>query len=538
MMASKGGQLAMASQEALQNSEDSCVESGSPHALGADETVGSALARRAPALSDSWLLVAGISSLSMALALVLAMLAAVQLGMTDGWNLRLSRKVPLRGSLHSGQRGHRVAPWTNHSADFNLSATGKPTLPEPNELLSKDNLPECERCYTLARWVITTDVHDEPDKYRGLALDSSFEDVQAYMASNGLDEGTCVAACRHVAPTTTSTGHPAFSAPSRATESSTVTTILEATSTATLARPSTSTATSSTTTAAPTSTTAAPSTTTLPPTTKEPPSLDGAALATAMFRVKQALEEDRQAAVVPFKVSLFCFAVMLPWGGEIKLLQAQHKVSANLFGCDAYSIYSSEVIEVAPGVNTTWARKDLHCDVGGEFGTALNTDIFLDIWRKVVAEGTYRNYDWSVKVDPDSVFFPARLREKLAPLAAEAQVNRGMYINNCKFGMHGPLEVVSRLAVDVWVAGIDRCMAHFTRLCSGPCLWGEDMFMDQCLIRVLKPKRVTRSDFLVEDHCDPPHGWRDCKDPSVVAFHPFKQVDLYQRCLWGALLQQ
>jgi hypothetical protein len=57
----------------------------------------------------------------------------------------------------------------------------------------------------------------------------------------------------------------------------------------------------------------------------------------------------------------------------------------------------------------------------------------------------------------------------------------GVYFNNCKFGLHGPIEVFSQKAVDVWQGGRQRCVHHFEKLCSGPCLWGEDMFIDQCL---------------------------------------------------------
>eukprot|EP00418_Pyrodinium_bahamense_P098546 CAMPEP_0179027194 /NCGR_PEP_ID=MMETSP0796-20121207/8913_1 /TAXON_ID=73915 /ORGANISM="Pyrodinium bahamense, Strain pbaha01" /LENGTH=707 /DNA_ID=CAMNT_0020723315 /DNA_START=1 /DNA_END=2127 /DNA_ORIENTATION=+ len=238
-----------------------------------------------------------------------------------------------------------------------------------------------------------------------------------------------------------------------------------------------------------------------------------------------------------YRVTLFCFAVMLPWGGEIFLLQQQFTVGANMFGCDQYSIYSSEVINVAPGVQTVIARNDLKCTTGGEFKTALNTDIFIDIWKKVVAEGKHLMTDWTVKVDPDTVFFPARLRQVLAPLQARAAgAIRGMYLNNCKFGMHGPMEVLSRTAVGMWFSGIDRCIGFFKGLCSGKCLWGEDMFMDQCFRRQLAIERINNYDVLREDHCNPPPGWNTCRNRSTVAFHPFKAVAPYEACLTAALL--
>lgn len=109
----------------------------------------------------------------------------------------------------------------------------------------------------------------------------------------------------------------------------------------------------------------------------------------------------------------------------------------------------------------------------------------------------------------------------------------GMYLNNCKLGLHGPLEVFSRQAVYAWIEGLDRCQRHFHRLCSGDCMWGEDMFIDQCLSKVVGVERVDDWGLLAEDHCDAPDGWRDCDSVNHwrVAYHPFKQKEDFQQCL-------
>jgi len=104
-------------------------------------------------------------------------------------------------------------------------------------------------------------------------------------------------------------------------------------------------------------------------------------------------------------------------------------------------------------------------------------------------------------------------------------------LNNCRHGLHGPIEVFSRNAVRSWARGSPRCVKHFTKLCSGPCLWGEDMFIDQCLWKVLGVKRQDEFKLLVEDHCDPPEGWADCKNGSMASFHPFKSLSGYKGCV-------
>jgi len=229
--------------------------------------------------------------------------------------------------------------------------------------------------------------------------------------------------------------------------------------------------------------------------------------------------------------TLFCFALMLPNSYEVGLLAMQHGLKASLFSCDAFKIYSNLSMQVVPGVMTGVVDSNLTCSKGGEFGTVLNTEIFMAVWRKVIEDGLYLDSSWTVKVDPDAVFFPARLRRVLT---VHAEAPQGVYLNNCWRGMHGPLEVFSRNAVKAWGAGAKRCVRYFTKKCNGTCQWGEDMFIDQCLWRVLKVRRDNVYDVLIEDHCDAPEGWRECKQKAISAFHPFKSRRDYADCLANA----
>jgi len=141
----------------------------------------------------------------------------------------------------------------------------------------------------------------------------------------------------------------------------------------------------------------------------------------------------------------------------------------------------------------------------------------MKLWKEVFRLRRFRRHDWTVKVDADSVFFPSRLRYALL---IHNEAPGGVYLNNCKLGMHGPLEVFSKNAVDAFQSGQQHCETHFNELCSGDCQWGEDMFVDQCLWKVLGVKRVSNSNLLVEDHCEPPVGWQACTDTEKVVFHP------------------
>ncbi|CAE8604897.1 unnamed protein product, partial [Polarella glacialis] len=165
----------------------------------------------------------------------------------------------------------------------------------------------------------------------------------------------------------------------------------------------------------------------------------------------------------------------VPFGYEPQLLAWQYRNGVSIFGCDGFAVYSNTTVQLAPNLVSRVVDSNLHCDYGGDSNSALNAWIFMAVWRQVIIDGDYLNFPWTVKVDPDAVFFPNRLR----PLLREHQGSG--YINNCKYGMHGPIEVLERRAVDALAEDYSkswdgkapkRCATeqHFGQ-------YGEDMFM-------------------------------------------------------------
>jgi len=205
--------------------------------------------------------------------------------------------------------------------------------------------------------------------------------------------------------------------------------------------------------------------------------------------------------------------------------------SSSIFGCEERAVYSSTSFEVAPGVMTLKVDSDLKAVMGGEFYTALNTWVFLKVWDRVIDDMVYAKYDWTVKVDPDAVFFPSRLRESLLSYG-EAEEPRGVYINNCKYGLHGPIEVFSANAVKAFARDRHLCVKHIDTGCDGgPCEWGEDLFLDECLHKILNVRRDDIMDLMIENACDPPGGEVDCKNGTAAVYHPFKTVEEWSACL-------
>merc|ERR1712217_53618 len=133
----------------------------------------------------------------------------------------------------------------------------------------------------------------------------------------------------------------------------------------------------------------------------------------------------------------------------------QYHEHTSLFACDAYSVYSNKSIELIPGHRTRIIDSDLVAPLGGIYHTALNTPVFMELWSRVLRDGIFDHYAWTVKVDPDTVFLPDRLR---GLLQNHSEAPGGMYVNNCKYGLHGPIEVFSRNAVRAWALSRYRCL--------------------------------------------------------------------------------
>lgn len=236
--------------------------------------------------------------------------------------------------------------------------------------------------------------------------------------------------------------------------------------------------------------------------------------------------------------SLFCFAMMLPFGGEVKLLRMQYENQVGIFQCDRHRIFSNVTMSVStpevgrPGETTTALPGSLVCHPGGLYMTALNTEIFVRVWKGVIEDRSYLETDWTVKVDPDAVFLPSRLRAHVDRYvrAQKTTAAHPVYLNNCKDGLHGPLEVISRGGMSAFAAGMEYCEKELRHEYK---LYGEDVFLRHCML-ILGIERFDDLALLYETACDPfPHDPMPCT-PVKVAFHPLKSPDKYMECLLQA----
>lgn len=221
---------------------------------------------------------------------------------------------------------------------------------------------------------------------------------------------------------------------------------------------------------------------------------------------------------------------MVPWSEEKLLLQTQIAQNKSIFQCDGYAVYSNPVIQLA-GVRTRPVDVDLHCPrvtvhADGEEQEALsNAHVFVKFWDQVISDGDFRYYDWTVKVDPDAVFLPDRLRKFVrADYHKEGPLGNGILFNNCKSGMLGSLEVMSSRALQVYAAGHGHCET----------LPEEDVYLQKCMAK-LGVTEVDNFDLLADKACykgewHQSPDWNKCTG-SNAAFHPFKSSEAYTLCL-------
>jgi len=217
--------------------------------------------------------------------------------------------------------------------------------------------------------------------------------------------------------------------------------------------------------------------------------------------------------------SLFCFSLMLPWGYEPDLLRMQITERRSIFACEDFVVYSSVALDLGSGYATSRIDTDLHCPLGGQYHTALNTPIFQKIWSQVIKDGRFLVHEWTVKADPDCVFLPSRLRDivRVESLRTNVESGKGMFLNNCRFGLHGPLEVVSRRALEAYGRESHRCKEPPQ----------EDVYLQHCLLS-LGVVQMNQFNLLAEAACRSP-DWQSCHSPQA-AFHPFKSLNAYRSC--------
>lgn len=225
---------------------------------------------------------------------------------------------------------------------------------------------------------------------------------------------------------------------------------------------------------------------------------------------------------------LYCWVLVVPWTGEPDLLLLHQQLEAGILSCDGFDVFSDRKMRIGSLDTIEISDLDLHCKINPQTRTVENTHIFRKAWKKVLDKLTWEQYEWTVKVDLDAVFFPDRLGVLLkdAWIRSHAQIGNGVWLNNCWRGLHGPIEVLSMRAMQVYHQHWAECASVAATRPQ------EDVYLGSCMHHL----RVHRHDawsLLAEDHCDQPK-YKECSG-NWISYHPFKETDEWKGCYDRAL---
>jgi len=251
--------------------------------------------------------------------------------------------------------------------------------------------------------------------------------------------------------------------------------------------------------------------------------------------------------------NLFCFVFYQENTGstkiryDLELLRTNLFLGTHIFGCESYRVFSDVETWLSPGKIDTVKVEDIennfHFAKRKVTGTWINSNMFIQTWRKIKEENMWSSKDWTVKVDADAVFLPTRLRQKLGQVEV---TNNGIYLENCKyvnFGFFGNLEVISKKGFATFLANLEDCKTSLNYLGRekdfGNEPWGEDLFAQRCM-DLHGVDRVSAWDITTDGMCryyrpeseKKNKKWKpDCAVVQTAAIHPFKKPKDFFDCL-------
>jgi len=241
-----------------------------------------------------------------------------------------------------------------------------------------------------------------------------------------------------------------------------------------------------------------------------------------------------------FRPRLLCFSVMNRDNPkEIAIVKMQVRYRIGIAACERFIVLSGErmylgkghkldngtVVDVFSWFNPAMPALMGNLQAGDETDSFKNTQIFIDAWSELIKSGALErtDYDWAVKIDPDAVFFPERLRTHLKKFSSGNQTKTPTFFKNCNWGtqarLYGALEVFNAAAMKELTKKMHTCNPFPW---GG---WGEDLFMERCMEKL---GVHAKTDFtMVGDHrcMDAP-----CEDITRVSFHAFKSEQLWLTC--------
>lgn len=223
--------------------------------------------------------------------------------------------------------------------------------------------------------------------------------------------------------------------------------------------------------------------------------------------------------------SLFGFSVFQPKGYEPGLMKEQLKKRQGIFSCDEFAVICDTEYSLGQGpYGEVKALVIEHETVGiSKDNTAANTLIFIHAWQAIYDDYRFSHHDWTLKVDPDALIVPSRLRTHLEP-----HTGKQVYVKNCnKYPgspqwpmMFGSLEAIAQGAIWTYMLHSHKCKNELEWQA-----WGEDLFLAECL-DLLGCESIHDYEIISDKVC----MGVDCTDKRAAAFHAFKGTEEWFEC--------
>lgn len=244
---------------------------------------------------------------------------------------------------------------------------------------------------------------------------------------------------------------------------------------------------------------------------------------------------------------VLCYMVVQP--SELPLLSVAHSAARRgkgPFACDQTLIFGNATTRQWAAhqagmkivVIDAMKQRDMESGgVGGTWGSSLNTQVFLDAWEWL-ADSEYfstlndtaadmlpredMQYEWIVKIDPDTCFMPSRLRPLML---GHDGFSRSITLaqNIASWWVPGPLEILSWKAMNCFLGHLEPCKNK-----RDPSTIGEDTWLGKCLSEFCELVFVP-SDTLLLWHKAWGFNSLDA-NKDYVARHPRKTVESLYSC--------
>jgi len=240
--------------------------------------------------------------------------------------------------------------------------------------------------------------------------------------------------------------------------------------------------------------------------------------------------------------SLFCCSLVVPYSYQEDLIKQQYeRGQVGIFDCDEWAVYSNTSFVLSHQPTQMWATSlpggPLATDGDIKDRKHIETKLFVRLWDQILKSSGALSHDWTVKVNPDTVFFPQRLRsllrEKWAPSGKSGDKISLRHCYNSIVPLYpdhgGPIEVFSQQALRELDQHRGSC-ARAEPTDKGEFVGYKGLCRDHFESKPVDAfNLLSESMFACNDTNDAGDTHPACFDPHV-AFHPFRSVDSFFEC--------